>query len=89
MKTQSRMRHVGFALLGLVVVLWGASCSKAPQAPVPPPHLDPQTELTYAPVQYDTTSFRVHFYWTGYDDDGEVTQFRFAVDSDTLLPENQ
>lgn len=72
-----------------MVVLWAVSCSKAPTPPKTPPHLDPQTELTYAPVEFDTTSFRVHFYWSGYDDDGEVLQFRYAVDSDTLRPSNE
>ena len=31
----------------------------------------------------------MHFYWTGYDDDGEVVRFHYAVDSDTLLPIEQ
>lgn len=83
------MRHIGTALLGFVAVLWVASCSKGPTVPPKPVPLDPQTELTFAPIQYDTTTFRVHFYWNGFDDDGEVTRFRFAVDLDTLLPPKQ
>ena len=86
MKRPLRVRSVGITLMGLVVVLWAASCAKAPTPPAKQPDRTPQTELTYAPVQYDTTTFRVHFYWTGYDDDGEVTRFHYAVDSDTLLP---
>src|SRR5882762_3499780 len=83
------VRRFGIALIGLVAVLWAASCSKAPTPPGKHVELAPQTELTYAPVQYDTTGFRVHFYWTGYDDDGEVTRFHYAVDNDTLLPIQQ
>jgi len=70
-------------------VSWVASCSKGPTVPPKPLAQNPQTELTYAPVQYDTTTFRVHFYWSGFDDDGEVKRFHLAVDNDTLRPPNQ
>jgi hypothetical protein len=46
----------------------------------------PETELTSGPVESDTTTFRVHFYWTGSDKDGEVIRYRFAVDADTTQP---
>src|SRR5439155_17191124 len=44
---------------------------------------DPETVLTLAPIENDTTSFRVHFYWNGYDRDGTVVRYHFAVDADT------
>jgi hypothetical protein len=84
-----RIQLVGLVMLVLVFVLFAASCSKGPTVPPPPPQQEPQTELTFAPVQYDTTTFRVHFYWNGYDDDGEVMRFHYAVDADTVLPINQ
>src|SRR5882762_8247920 len=68
-------------------MILASSCSKGKSGFKPPAKLYPQTELTYAPVEFDTTSFRIHFYWNGFDDDGEVTRFHFAVDSDTLRPE--
>ncbi len=67
---------------------WATGCADS----VKPPHgeaLDPETELTYAPVQNDSTYFRVHLYWSGTDQDGEVTGFRFATDADTTLPVTQ
>lgn len=67
------------------MVLLVSSCSKQPTTPI----IDgqtPQTELTYAPVQFDTTSFRVHLFWNGFDDDGEVIRFHYAVDGDSLRP---
>jgi len=88
-KPSLRIASVGWTLLALAVVFWVASCSKGPTVPPKPQQQYPQTELTYAPVQYDTTTFRVHFYWTGFDDDGEVKRFHLAVDSDTLKPEAQ
>lgn len=68
-----------FALSGAVLV----GCAKDTTGPKPR-SLAPETELTYAPLQGDTTGFRVHLYWNGYDRDGEVTRFRYAIDSDTL-----
>jgi hypothetical protein len=63
-------------------------CSKTPTTK-PPPLQNPETELTFAPLQGDTASYRIHFYWNGYDNDGEVTQFRYALDADTLKPPSQ
>ena len=89
MKAQLRIQLVGLMLLALVCVLFAASCSKGPTVPPTPAKTEPQTELTFAPIQFDTTAFRVHFYWNGYDDDGEVMRFHYAVDADTALPINQ
>jgi len=61
-------------------------CGKDPDGIVKPPEMTPETELTYAPLEGDTASFRIHFFWNGYDDDGEITRFRYAVDADTLRP---
>lgn len=72
----------GIVVAALVALGFVAGCSKNPTA-VPPPHSPPETELTYAPLQGDTASYRVHFFWNGYDNDGEVKQFRYALDADT------
>jgi hypothetical protein len=73
----------------LAVVALASSCSKGKDGFSPPEKRFPETELTYAPIQFDTTSFRIHFFWNGFDDDGEVMRFRFAVDNDTLRPSNE
>ena len=72
---------VGAGLLG--------ACAKDATAPPPPPPLAPETELTYAPLEGDTSSFRVRFFWNGSDLDGEVVNFHFGVDQDTLLPPSE
>jgi hypothetical protein len=71
------------AMLGL---LYLTGCGDKVTPPKDIVAKEPETELTYAPLPGDTTSFRVHFYWNGYDKDGEVMTFSFAVDEDTLKP---
>src|SRR3954468_19085654 len=83
------MRFIGSALMGLMIALVAVSCSKGPPNVAKPTQKFPQTELTFAPIEFDTTTFRVHFYWNAFDDDGEVRRFRFAADDDTLRPTNQ
>src|SRR5256885_15288864 len=73
----------------VVALVFATSCSKGPTPPARPAKLDPETELTFAPIEFDTTAFRVHFFWNAYDNDGEVMRFHFAVDADTALPINQ
>jgi hypothetical protein len=60
-----------------------AGCGRDTTGPTPP-SLAPETELTYAPLQGDTAGFRVHLFWNGYDRDGEVMRFHYAIDTDTL-----
>ena len=61
-------------------------CADSVSPPQPPPPLNPETELTFAPIDYDTTSFRVRFFWNGTDRDGEVVRFLYAIDADTARP---
>jgi hypothetical protein len=71
-----------FASVAALVLSAFFGCSKTPTAVVPTSK-NPETELTFAPLEGDTASYRIHFYWNGYDDDGEITQFRYALDADT------
>lgn len=68
--------------VALVAVLFGG-CSKDKGAGPEPVRLAPETELTYAPLEGDTAGYRVRLFWNGFDKDGEVIRFRFAVDGDT------
>src|SRR5882762_7297992 len=85
----ARIRNAGPILAVSIALVLASSCSKGRQPFTPPPKQDPQTELTYAPVEYDTTTFRVHLYWNGFVDDGEVVRFHYAVDADSLPPINE
>lgn len=79
--------RIGIVLTFVAALAMSAlvGCSKTPDV-VRPPVLTPETELTYAPLEGDTASYRIHFFWNGYDNDGEVTQFRYALDADTAKP---
>lgn len=76
-------RPILFLIAAAGVGLLGACAKDAPNKARPEPQA-PQTELTFAPLEGDTSSFRVRFFWNGSDVDGEVVNFRFAVDQDTL-----
>ena len=39
----------------------------------------PEVWLSSGPIEGDTTSYRVHFYWGGWDPDGEIRNFEFVV----------
>ena len=75
-----------FALLGAAYL---SGCADSVEPPDEHKPQDPETELTYAPIPGDTTTFRVRFFWNGYDKDGEVVRFRFAIDADTTRPPNE
>jgi hypothetical protein len=45
----------------------------------------PEIWLSSGPVEGDTTGYQVHFYWGGWDPDGEISHFEFViVDGDPL-----
>lgn len=39
----------------------------------------PEVWLSSGPVQGDTTGYQVHFYWSGWDPDGEISHFEFCI----------
>ncbi len=38
----------------------------------------PEVWLSSGPVEGDTTGYQVHFYWSGWDSDGEIKHFEFV-----------
>ncbi|HET7903915.1 MAG TPA: hypothetical protein VFM17_05095, partial [Candidatus Eisenbacteria bacterium] len=60
--------------VALFAALLGA-CAKDAETTKPRASLAPETELTYAPLEGDTSGYRVRLYWNGHDQDGEVVRF--------------
>jgi hypothetical protein len=81
-----KLRSVGLLLVASTALVLASSCSKTKPLIAPLLRRNPETTITFAPVQYDTTAFRVHFYWNGSDKDGQVVRFHLAVDDDSLMP---
>ncbi|MBN1886085.1 MAG: hypothetical protein JW876_11275 [Candidatus Krumholzibacteriota bacterium] len=42
-------------------------------------NLPPEVWLSSGPVEGDTTGYQVHFYWGGWDPDGEIDHFEFVI----------
>ncbi len=85
----ARLAGIPLLLLAVAAVVAAlGGCSKGVTPPKRPTPLTPHTDLTYAPVQNDTVSFRVHFYWSGYSDDAEIVAFRWIVDPDSATAKN-
>ncbi len=77
------LKLVPVLTVAAVAALFGG-CAKDKGAGPAPVHTAPETELTYAPLEGDTAGYRVRLFWNGYDKDGEVVRFRYAIDADTL-----
>ncbi len=52
-------------------------------------NLPPEVWLSSGPVEGDTTGYQVHFYWGGWDPDGEVTAYEFVVAAGDPIGFNQ
>ncbi|MEK7317237.1 MAG: hypothetical protein AAB011_13735 [Candidatus Eisenbacteria bacterium] len=81
--TRNILKLVPVLTVALVAAMF-AGCGKDKETGPPPVRQAPETELTYAPLEGDTAGYRVRLYWNGYDRDGEVMRFRYAIDDDTL-----
>lgn len=76
-----------FVALGLAVIAaLGARC-EAPELLQPDRNRPPDTFLSRGPEQEEVAYFQVHLYWTGYDPDGTVSQWQFAIDDTVVRPD--
>jgi len=75
------MRHGVFALaISLILPLFLlASCSEDVIVGKRKQNDPPEVWLSSGPVEGDTTGYQIHFYWGGWDPDGEVKHFEFVV----------
>ena len=66
----------GFAAAALVIAL---GCSEDTLMGVRSENRPPEVWLSSGPVEGDTTSYQVHFYWGGWDPDGEISGFEYVI----------
>ncbi|MBN1884483.1 MAG: hypothetical protein JW876_03025 [Candidatus Krumholzibacteriota bacterium] len=64
--------------LFLLIVALLAGCSEEFTGD-PDENIPPEIWLSSGPVEGDTTGYQVHFYWSGWDPDGEIEFFEFVV----------
>lgn len=62
---------------GTLALLGG--CSEGVFTGTPETNRAPEIWLSSGPVEGDTTGYQVHFYWSGWDPDGEIDYFEFVV----------
>jgi hypothetical protein len=65
------------AALATLVVLFG--CSEDVIVGAGTENKSPEVWLSSGPVEGTTTGYQVHFYWGGWDPDGEIRNFEFVV----------
>jgi hypothetical protein len=80
-----RFRNVAFALATLLAVL-GARC-EAPELLPPDRNRPPDTFLTAGPDSADVAYFQVRLYWRGFDEDGTVSEWQYAIDDTVVRPD--
>jgi hypothetical protein len=72
---RSLLMYAALAMLAAVVSFFG--CEKTFIGPAER-NKSPEVWLSSGPVEGDTTGYRVHFYWGGWDPDGEVSKYEFV-----------
>jgi len=85
MLRRQQIKKVAFAVF-LIVSALGARC-EAPELIPPDKNRPPETTLTSAPDSSDVTHFRVHLFWSGFDPDGTVSEWQYAIDDTIIRPE--
>lgn len=63
----------------LVAIAMLAGCGNEVYTGDPDENSAPEIWLSSGPVEGDTTGYQVHFYWSGWDPDGEIEYFEFVV----------
>ncbi len=63
--------------LTLSIIITG--CSESVYTGLQETNRPPEVWLSSGPVEQDTTGYQVHFYWSGWDPDGEIDHFEFCI----------
>lgn len=63
----------------LVVTVLLLNCSEDTYVDLDGKNLPPSVRITDAPLEGETTIYRIHFYWLGYDPDGTIDHYEYVV----------
>ncbi len=75
-----RKRYLYLAAVTVTgLIALAAGCSNSVYTGFGETNKPPEVWLSSGPVEGDTTSYQVHFYWGGWDPDGEIDHFEFVV----------
>jgi hypothetical protein len=77
LNTRIAARSLAGAAATLLAALFG--CSEDSLIGTAAENKSPEVWLSSGPVEGTTTGYQVHFYWGGWDPDGEIRSFEFVV----------
>ena len=72
------LRRITVSAVFLLLLL-NIGCSEDLYIGTQKDNIRPEVWLSSGPVEGDTTNYQVHFYWGGWDPDGEISYFEFVV----------
>ncbi len=73
-----RLRAVAVTVVSLIIALL-LGCSENIYLGTRKDNRPPEVWLSSGPVEGSTTGYKVHFYWGGWDPDGEIAYFEFVI----------
>jgi len=72
-------RKIGFATAIFLLVVQAAGCTSDKLVGTHVSNEPPKVWLTIGPPEGSVTSYRVHVYWSGWDSDGDVEYYEWAL----------
>ena len=73
-----RLRAIAVVVVSIIIgILYG--CSENVYLGTRKDNVPPEVWLSSGPVEGSTTGYKVHFYWGGWDPDGEIAYFEFVI----------
>jgi len=70
----------------LLIATLGARC-EAPDLLPPDRNRPPETHLTRGPEEQAVSFYQAHLYWKGFDADGTVSEWQYAIDDTIIRPD--
>ncbi len=81
--TRRRLVHLALLLLVFATAYLLQLGCEGIEIPEPDKNKEPETELTGAPAESSAAFYRVHLFWKGFDSDGMIQGFEYALDDTT------